>query len=149
MASTDETRTGGDGGGAPPPKGRPGWVKPAKRYGPIVVVLALIGAAVLVFGGGDDDGDDEAATEGAAASEEELIASGPMTWQKAEQEGETEDIEWGPNCDTETGKLKLVSIYAPPCVEPFEGENGGPPRLVSRPTPSTSSCTSRTPRLTR
>jgi hypothetical protein len=126
MASTDETRTSEDGAGAPPPKRQPGWVKPAKRYGPIVVVLALIGAAVLVFGGGgDDDGDDEAATDGATASEEELIASGPMTWQKAELEGEIGDIDWGPNCDTETGKVKLVSIYAPPCVEPFEGDNGG------------------------
>jgi hypothetical protein len=48
-----------------------------------------------------------------------------MTWQKAEQEGETANIDWGPNCDTETGKIKLVSIYAAPCVEPFEGDNGG------------------------
>jgi hypothetical protein len=31
----------------------------------------------------------------------------------------------GPNCDTETGKIKLLSVYAPPCVEPFEGDNGG------------------------
>jgi hypothetical protein len=125
MSTTDETKAQGDGAGPPPPKRQPGWVKPAKRYGPIVVVLALIGAAVLVFGGGGDDGDDEAATDGASASEEELISSGPMTWQKAEQEGETANIDWGPNCDTETGKIKLVSVYAAPCVEPFEGDNGG------------------------
>jgi hypothetical protein len=125
MSTTDETKAQGDGAGPPPPKRQPGWVKPAKRYGPIVVVLALIGAAVLVFGGGGDDGDDEAATDGASASEEELISSGPMTWQKAEQEGESANIDWGPNCDTETGKIKLVSVYAPPCVEPFEGDNGG------------------------
>jgi hypothetical protein len=126
MSTTDETKAKGDGSGeGPPPKRQPGWVKPAKRYGPIVVVLALIGAAVLVFGGGGDDGDDEAATDGASTSEEELIASGPMTWQKAEQEGETANIDWGPNCDTETGKVMLVSVYAPPCVEPFEGDNGG------------------------
>jgi hypothetical protein len=48
-----------------------------------------------------------------------------MRWQKAELEGETDSIEWGASCDTETGKLKLVSVYAPPCVEPFEGDNGG------------------------
>jgi hypothetical protein len=126
MSTTDETKAQGDGSGAsPPPKRQPGWVKPAKRYGPIVVVLALIGAAVLVFGGGGDDGDDEAATDSASTSEDELIASGPMTWQKAEQEDETANIDWGPNCDTETGKIKLVSVYAPPCVEPFEGDNGG------------------------
>jgi hypothetical protein len=127
MSTTDETKAQGDGADAgPPPKRQPGWVKPAKRYGPIVVVIALIGAAVFVFGGGGDDGDDEAATDGASTSDEELIASGPMTWQKAEQEGETANIDWGPNCDTETGRIKLVSVYAPPCVEPFEGDNGGP-----------------------
>src|SRR5262245_39908015 len=125
MSTTDETKAKGDGSGdGPPPKRQPGWVKPAKRYGPIVVVLAVIGAAVLVFGGGND-GDDEAATDSASTSADDLIASGPMTWQKAEQEGETADIDWGPNCDTETGKIKLVSVYAPPCVQPFEGDNGG------------------------
>ncbi|HKA83541.1 MAG TPA: hypothetical protein VKD21_06745 [Acidimicrobiales bacterium] len=126
MSTTDETKAKGDGSGdGPPPKRQPGWVKPAKRYGPIVVVLALIGAAVLVFGGGNDDdgGDDTTASGG--SSEQELIDSGPMTWQKAEQEGKTDTIDWGPNCDTEIGKIKLVSVYAPPCVEPFEGDNGG------------------------
>jgi hypothetical protein len=125
MSTTDETKAHGDGAGSGrPPKRQPGWVKPAKRYGPIVVVLALIGAAVLVFGGGGDDDGDETAASG-ESSEQDLIDSGPMTWQKAEQEGQTDTIDWGPNCDTETGKVKLVSVYAPPCVEPFEGDNGG------------------------
>jgi hypothetical protein len=129
MSTTDETKAKGDGagGGGRPRSRQPAWMKPAKRYGPIVVVLALIGAAVLVFGGGGDDGDDDADTAagGGTATEDELIESGPMTWQKAELEGTTESIDWGPNCDTETGRIKLVSVYAPPCVEPFEGDNGG------------------------
>ena len=129
MSTTDETKAKGDGagGGGRPRSRQPAWMKPAKRYGPIAVVLALIGAAVLVFGGGGDDGDDDADTAagGGTATEDELIESGPMTWQKAELEGTTESIDWGPNCDTETGRIKLVSVYAPPCVEPFEGDNGG------------------------
>jgi len=125
MSTADETKPRGDGAGAPPPKRQPPWVKAAKRYGPIALVIALIGAAVLVFGGGgdDDDGDGDA-TAGGNASEEDLIRSGPMTPEKAELEGET-DIDFGPNCDTETGRIRLVSVYAPPCVEPFEGDNGG------------------------
>jgi hypothetical protein len=126
MSTTDETRASGDGAGeGPPAKRRPAWVKPAKRYGPIVLVLALIGAAVLVFGGGGGDDDDDTSASGGTTDEEELIASGPMTWQKAEQQGDTASIDWGPNCDTETGRIKLVSVYAPPCVEPFRGDNGG------------------------
>jgi hypothetical protein len=122
MATTDETSTRDGNGGARPPK-RPGWVRTAKRYGPIVAVVALIGGAVVVFGGG---GDDDTSTDSSSevSSREELVRSGPMTPEKAELEGET-GVDFGPNCDTETGRIRLVSIYAPPCVEPFEGDNGG------------------------
>src|SRR5690606_33516651 len=42
----------------------------------------------------------------------------------AELEG-IDDVDFGPNCDTETGRIKLPTVLAPPCVEPFEGDNGG------------------------
>lgn len=106
-----------------PARGRPGWEKAARRYGPIALVVVLIGVAVLAFGRGDDDGD-EAAEDGGATSQEDLIRSGPMTPQRAELDGEP-DVDFGPNCDPATGKLKLPTIYAPPCVVPFEGDNGG------------------------
>jgi hypothetical protein len=119
MTSTDETRT--TGGGAPP---QPGWTRAAKRYGPIVAVVALIAGAVVIFGGGggDDDGGGSGG-ETEVGSQEDLIRSGPMTPEKAELEGV--EVDFGPNCDTETGRIMLVSVYAPPCVEPFEGDNGG------------------------
>jgi hypothetical protein len=50
-----------------PPPGRRGWAKVARRYGPIALVLVLIGAAVLIFGRGGD-GDDEATEEGGETS---------------------------------------------------------------------------------
>ena len=125
MANTEETAAAGGGQGAPPPAGRPGWQRAARRYGPIVVVVVLIGAAVLVFGrGGDEDGDDEAADSGTPSSQEDLILAGPMTPQRAELEGET-DVDFGPDCDPATGKLRLPTVYAPPCVVPFDGDNGG------------------------
>jgi hypothetical protein len=123
MSTTDETEVTSDGAGAP--KRRPPWMRAAIRYGPIVLVLALIGAAVLVFGGGGgDDGDGGTEAGEATSTQDELILSGPMTPQRAELEGET-GIDFGPNCDTETGRIMLVSVYAPPCVQPFEGDNGG------------------------
>jgi hypothetical protein len=117
MTTTDDKTTSE---GAPPP---PPWMKGLKRYGPIVAVVALVAGAVVIFGGGggDDDGDSGGGTE--AASQEELIRSGPMTWQKAELLGE--EVDFGANCDTELGRIMLKSVYAPPCVEPFEGDNGG------------------------
>ncbi|MGH9113810.1 MAG: ABC transporter substrate-binding protein [Acidimicrobiales bacterium] len=59
-----------------------------------------------------------------SATEEELIRSGPMTPQRAELEGRT-DVDFGPDCDTERGQIKLPAVLVPPCVEPFEGDNGG------------------------
>ena len=124
MASTEETTAAGGGPAAPPPAGRPSWQLAARRYAPIAVVVALIGAAVLAFGRVGDDGDGEAADGGAPSSQEDLIRSGPMTPQRAELEGEA-DVDFGPNCDPATGKLKLPTVYVPPCVVPFVGDNGG------------------------
>jgi hypothetical protein len=121
MSTTDETTEQGE-GGQPPSRKTPAWQRSAKRYGPIVLVVVLIAAAVAIFAGGGGDDDDEAATESGGTGDE-LIESGPMTWQKAELTGE--DVDWGPTCDTDTGRIMLVSVYAPPCVAPFEGDNGG------------------------
>jgi hypothetical protein len=106
--------------------GQAGWVRGAKRYGPFVVVIAVIGVVIWAVGGdGDDDGDaGDPETEEISSDLEELIRSGPMTPQRAELEGET-DVDFGPNCDEETERIQLPSVYAPPCVVPFEGDNGG------------------------
>jgi ABC-type branched-subunit amino acid transport system substrate-binding protein len=124
LTTTDETTTTSGGGSAPRPT-PPAWQRTLKRYGPIAAVVVLIAGAVVLFGGGGggDGDDDEAADATGSSSEEELIRSGPMTPEKAELEGV--DVDFGPNCDTETGRIKLISVYAPPCVEPFEGDNGG------------------------
>jgi hypothetical protein len=106
--------------------GQADWVRGAKRYGPFVAVAVVIALVVAIVGGGggDDGDDDDAETEEIASDLEELIRSGPMTPQRAELEGET-DVDFGPNCDEETGRIMLPSVYAPPCVVPFEGDNGG------------------------
>ncbi len=122
MATNGDTTTAD--GRPPERRSRPTWQKTALRYGPIVLVVALIAAAVALFGGGSDDGgDQDVAADEQPASVDELIASGPMTPERAEAEGA--EVDFGPTCDVETGRIRLPSVYAPPCVEPFEGDNGG------------------------
>ncbi|MDD9370944.1 MAG: hypothetical protein PV358_12575 [Acidimicrobiales bacterium] len=127
MTSTDEKSESTPGG--TPPGAPPAWTKMAKRYGPIAAVAVLIVGAVVAFGGGGGDGGEDdggSAAGGDVPTEDELIRSGPMTPQKAELEGvDVDDIDFGPNCDTERGTIMLVSVYAPPCVEAFDGDNGG------------------------
>ncbi|MGH9211072.1 MAG: hypothetical protein ACRD2C_10360 [Acidimicrobiales bacterium] len=105
-----------------------GW-RSVRRYGPLVAVLALVAAAVVVFGGGDDGGsDDDQAADGAAEAGDvdraDLVRRGPMTPERAELEG-VGDVDFGPNCDEGTGQIRLPTVYAPPCVEPFDGDNQG------------------------
>ena len=48
----------------------------------------------------------------------------PLTFDEAKAQGT--QVDWGPTCDTSTGKLAVPSGYAPPCVEPWlGGDNGG------------------------
>ena len=101
----------------------PGPVTLAKRYAPFVAMVVAIAAVVIVFGG--DGGTDTADEVAEVASTDELMSTGPMTWERAEAEGVTDTIQWGPNCDTETGRIMVPITLVPQCVEPFEGDNGG------------------------
>jgi hypothetical protein len=73
-----------------------------------------------------------AATAGAAPSDDAadaqknaaLVKSGPMTPEKAQLLGKS-NIDFGPNCDTTTERVKIPTVYSPPCVQPFTGKNGG------------------------
>ena len=101
-----------------------GWLRSARRYGPFVLIAVILAGAIAVFSGGGGDHDDDAATgEAASVDEDELIRSGPMTPAKADLEGA--DVDFGPQCDTELGRVAIPTIYAAPCVEPFDGDNGG------------------------
>jgi len=48
----------------------------------------------------------------------------PLTFDDAKAQGI--NVDWGPKCDTTTGKVAVPSGYAPPCVKPWTGgDNGG------------------------
>jgi hypothetical protein len=81
-----------------------------------VTVVAGLLAAVAAASPASDEAD--------AQKNEALVKSGPMTPLKAKLQGKT-NIDFGPNCDTATGRVKIPSVYAPPCVQPFTGKNGG------------------------
>ena len=53
-----------------------------------------------------------------------VAGAGPLTFDQAKAAGTK--VDWGPNCDTTTGKVAVPSGYAPPCVAPWKGgDNGG------------------------
>jgi hypothetical protein len=82
-----------------------------RSAGTLAVTLALVGSGVL--------GGSASATSGGRSAQQ-----GPLTFDQAKAQGK--QVDWGPNCDTTTGRLAVPSGYAPPCVEPWKGgDNGG------------------------
>jgi hypothetical protein len=114
------TRTRPTVGGAPP--NRTNRRRMLRRYGPFGVILAVVVVVALVTVLAGGDGDDES-SGGAVKSEEQLIRSGPLTPAKADLLGR--QVDFGPNCDEQTGRVAIPTVYAAPCVPPFEGNNGG------------------------
>jgi hypothetical protein len=97
-----------------------GGSKPSalKRYGPLLAVVVVIAVAVVVFlvvGGGDDDDSTTPTTGGGSAG------SGPVLINDSNRDS----IDWGKTCDVERGRLAIPLTWSPPCVEPFDGDNGG------------------------
>jgi hypothetical protein len=93
-----------------------------KRYWPVLAVVAVLAVVIGVgaLGGGDDD-----ETESAAAPEtsSEATTDGPPAL--AAFDGE--DPLAAPDCDPETGRIMVPSLYAPDCVPLWDDsrDNGG------------------------
>ncbi len=48
----------------------------------------------------------------------------PQLYSEAKAKGTQDKTTWG-NCDPTTGRIKIPTVYAPPCVPAFAGDNGG------------------------
>jgi hypothetical protein len=49
----------------------------------------------------------------------------PITYAAAAAEGKAGSVDWVRTCDPSTGRIELPTVYAPPCVPAFSGDNGG------------------------
>ncbi len=117
-----------------PASAGPEPISPLKRYGPLAVIVVLlvgVGLAVVLGGGGDDEPtatDDTAPTsapgEGTVGAPPPLEGM-PLTYEEATEQGVVDDYDWGERCDPETGRVRIPSVYAAPCVPVFQGDNGG------------------------
>lgn len=98
-----------------------------RRWGPvvaIVVVVAIVLAVVVVSGGDDDDGDVATVTD-PTGDPDSTLGADTISWSQAEEQGITDEIDWGDRCDTERGTLAYPDFFAAECYAPFDGDNGG------------------------
>jgi hypothetical protein len=88
--------------------------------GPVVlIVAALIAAGAVATTRENSTSSTTAPTTPIARS------SVPITYAVAAKEGKVGAYDWGPQCDHHTGRLKMPSVYASPCVPVVKGGNGG------------------------
>jgi Periplasmic binding protein len=85
------------------------------RYAPFVAVVVIIVLVWLLFGRSNDKDDASEPTTPTTP------ANGPVVFSAANKSS----VKWGPKCDTSRGTVAVPLTYAPPCVKPFTGDNGG------------------------
>ncbi len=103
---------------------RVGWLR---RVGPALVVAAALVAAGVVATTHEHNGNGSSPTATGHGRPTNLADNPelPITYQMAQKEGRTADYRWVPGCDRSTGRLRIPTIYAAPCVPVARGSNGG------------------------
>ena len=92
------------------------------RFGPLVAVLVAIALVAVLASTGRDEVAVASGPDSEVGSAKQEI---PITFEQAQKEGAVADYDFGPKCDTTTGRMKIPSSYAPPCVAAPEGVAGG------------------------
>jgi hypothetical protein len=93
--------------------------------GPVVVIAAALIAAGVAATVNESKGNTTASAPTSGSGGKIGSSSVPITYALAAKEGKTASYDWGPQCDHATGKIKMPTVYAPPCVPAFTGQNGG------------------------
>ncbi len=104
-----------------------------KKWGPLIgiaVVAIVVIAVIALAGGGGSDSDSSESTEPAGTEVPgESTAPGewtyPLSYPQAEELGVADTIDWGARCDTSVGRIAVIDYFAPFCMAPFSGDNGG------------------------
>jgi hypothetical protein len=93
----------------------------------VLIVAALVAAGVSAtvhennHGNADTTNSASRPSTGTAPSP----TSVPITYAEAARAGHTQSHDWGARCDHHTGRFKMPTDYAVPCVPVFLGANGG------------------------
>lgn len=99
-----------------------------RRLGPMAVLVAalVIVAVVATVKGRPPEGSGQ--EQRVAAGQGDSITAHPDLpdyFHEADDRNEADEVDWGEGCDLVTGRVRLPSVYAPPCVPAFAGANGG------------------------
>src|SRR5258708_6815514 len=95
--------------GPPPTSSVPRRYLPALAVATVLVVLGIVGSAIR---------GPSSTTDVATVGSSNL----PITPKRAA--AEHHQVDFGPTCDPATGRIRVPSVYAPPCVPALTRPNG-------------------------
>jgi hypothetical protein len=123
MTDTERTETPGS---DPAPLAERPWprVSRVRMAAPVVLIVAALVAAGIVATVNESNTPAPSATP-TTGTGGPTSSSVPITYASAAKEGKTSSYNWGPECDHHTGRLKIPTVFAPPCVPVPTGSNGG------------------------
>jgi hypothetical protein len=81
----------------------------------VLIVAALVAAGVSATVR-ENNGTTSANSAGSGGGRQTAHSTVPLTYAAAAKVGKTTSYDWGPECDHHTGRLKIPSVYSPPCV---------------------------------
>ena len=100
----------------------------AMIWGPLALVLIVLLAVGVVA---TTKGRASNTAAGSATSTPQGATTGPKSWAHnpvlpvtyadAKKAGTVDDYDWGDRCDPKTGRLKIPSVYSPPCTPKWGG----------------------------
>jgi hypothetical protein len=94
------------------------------RFGPLAVILV----AIAVVGALASTGREQVETSSSVTQVAEVGTANdrlPVYWDDARAASAVSEYDWGEGCDPTTGRMKVPSNLAPPCVAAPEGLEGG------------------------
>jgi hypothetical protein len=113
----------------PGPERNPAHANPVvrllRRYAPFLAIVVAITLIAVFLPGGGNGGSRATSTTQPSTSGSGTTSNGlRLTFDQARAAGT--NVNWGPTCDTSTGRVAVPFSYAPPCVVPWKGgDNGG------------------------
>ena len=87
-----------------------------RRGGPVVLIVAALIAAGVLATVHENKGTTSAAPPSTGSGKKIAGSTVPLTYAASAKAGKTSAYDWGPECDHKTGRLKIPSVYSPPCV---------------------------------
>ena len=91
----------------------------------VLIVAALVAAGISATRHENSTNGTTTTTTGGGARRRPPARRVPITYAAAAKLGKTGAYDWGPECDHKTGRLKMPTVFAPPCVPVPSGSNGG------------------------